>query len=62
MYKKNLESAIHLNLNILLTVFLNRAAISLLIFSFFLNSEKKSSSLLLLISASKTLCFFSFSL
>ncbi len=62
MYEKNSESAIHLDLNILLTVFLNRTAISLLIFSFFLNLEKKSSLLLSLISASKTLCLFSFSL
>jgi len=62
MYKKNLKSAIHLNLNILLTVFLNKAAISLLTFSFSLNSEKKSSSLLSLTSALKTLYFFSFSL
>jgi len=62
MYKKNLKSVIYLNLNILLIVFLNRAVISLLIFSFFLNLKKKSSSLLLLISALKTLCFFSFSL
>jgi len=62
MYEKNLESAIHLNLSILLTVFLNRAVISLLTFSFFLDSEKKSSSLLSLISASKTLYLFFFSL
>ncbi len=37
MYKKNLESVIYLDLSILLIVFLNRAAISLLIFFFFLN-------------------------
>jgi len=34
MYEKNLESATYLDLNILLTVFLNKVAISLLIFSF----------------------------
>jgi len=62
MYKKNLEFAIYLNLSILLTVFLNKAAISLLTFFFFLNLKKKSSLLLLLISASKTLYLFSFSL
>jgi len=62
MYKKNLESATYLNLNILLTVFLNRTVISLLIFFFFLNSEKKSSLSLLLTSTLKTLCLFSFSL
>jgi len=62
MYKKNLKSAIHLNLSILLTVFLNRAVISLLIFFFFLNLKKKSSSLLSLIFTSKTLYLFSFSL
>ncbi len=60
MYKKNLESAIYLNLNILLTVFLNRAVISLLIFFFFLDLKKKSLSLLT--SVLKTLCLFSFSL
>ncbi len=49
MYKKNLESATYSDLNILLTVFLNRAVISLLIFSFSLNLKKKSSSLLSLI-------------
>jgi len=62
MYEKNLESATHLDLSILLTVFLNRTAISLLIFFFFLDLEKKSSSLLSLTSASKTLYLFSFSL
>jgi len=62
MYKKNLKSVTYLNLSILLIVFLNRAVISLLIFSFFLNFKKKSSSSLLLTSASKTLCFFSLSL
>jgi len=62
MYEKNSESATHLDLSILLTVFLNKAAISLLTFSFSLNSEKKSSLLLSLTFASKTLCFFSFSL
>jgi len=62
MYEKNLESAIHLDLNILLTVFLNRAVISSLTFFFFLNSEKKSLLLLSLTSVLKTLCFFSFSL
>jgi len=62
MYKKNLKSAIYLNLNILLIVFLNRAVISLLILSFFLNLEKKSSLSLSLIFASKTLYLFSFSL
>jgi len=62
MYKKNLESATYLDLNILLTVFLNRTVILLLTFFFFLNLEKKSSSLLLLTSASKTLYLFSFSL
>jgi len=62
MYEKNLESTIYLDLNILLTVFLNRAVISLLIFSFSLNLKKKSSSLLLLTFALKTLYFFSFSL
>jgi len=60
MYKKNLKSIIHLNLSILLTVFLNRAAILLLIFS--LNLKKKSSLLLSLTSALKTLYLFSFSL
>jgi len=62
MYKKNLKSIIHLDLSILLTVFLNRAAISLLIFFFSLNLKKKSSSLLSLTSALKTLYLFSFSL
>jgi len=62
MYKKNLEFVIYLNLSILLIVFLNRAAISLLIFSFSLNLKKKSSSLLSLTSALKTLYFFFFSL
>jgi len=62
MYKKNLKSAIHLNFNILLTVFLNRAAISLLTFFFFLDLKKKSSSLLSLTSALKALYLFSFSL
>jgi len=62
MYEKNLKSIIHLNLNILLTVFLNRAAISLLTFSFFLNLKKKSLSLLSLISVLKTLYLFFFSL
>jgi len=62
MYKKNLKSITYLNLSILLTVFLNRAVISLLTFFFFLNLKKKSSSLLLLTSTSKTLCLFSFSL
>jgi len=62
MYKKNLKSAIHLNLNILLTVFLNRAAISLLTFFFFLDLKKKSSLLLSLTSALKALYLFSFSL
>jgi len=62
MYEKNLESATYLNLNILLTVFLNRTVISLLIFSFFLNLKKKLSLLLSLTSALKTLYFFSFSL
>jgi len=60
MYKKNSESAIHLNLSILLTVFLNKAVISSLTFS--LNLKKKLSLSLSLTSASKTLCFFSFSL
>jgi len=62
MYKKNLESATYLDLNILLTVFLNKVAISLLIFSFSLNLKKKSLLLLSLISALKTLYLFSFSL
>ncbi len=62
MYKKNLKSVIHLNLNILLTVFLNRAIILLLTFFFSLNLEKKLSSLLSLTSALKTSYFFSFSL
>ncbi len=62
MYKKNLESVVYLNLNILLTVFLNRAVISLLTFSFSLNLKKKSSSLLSLIFVLKTLYLFSFSL
>jgi len=60
MYEKNLKSTIHLDLSILLTVFLNKAAISLLTFSSDL--KKKSSSLLSLTSASKTLYLFSFSL
>jgi len=62
MYEKNLKSVIHLNLSILLTVFLNKAIILLLIFFFSLNSKKKSSSLLSLTSVSKTLYLFSFSL
>jgi len=62
MYKKNSESATYLDLSILLTVFLNRTAISSLIFFFFLNLKKKSSLLLSLTSALKTLCLFSFSL
>jgi len=62
MYKKNLKSAIYSNLSILLTVFLNKAAISLLTFFFFLNLKKKSLLLLSLISVSKTLYLFSFSL
>jgi len=62
MYKKNLESITYSDLSILLTIFLNKAVISLLIFSFSLNSEKKSSSLLSLISVLKTLYLFSFSL
>jgi len=62
MYKKNLESATYLDLNILLTVFLNKVAISLLIFSFSLNLKKKLLLLLSLISALKTLYLFSFSL
>jgi len=62
MYEKNLKSATHLDLNILLTVFLNRAVILLLTFSFSSDLEKKSSSLLSLTSVSKTLCLFSFSL
>jgi len=62
MYEKNLKSTTHLDLSILLIVFLNRAVISLLTFYFFLNLKKKSSSLLLLTFALKTLCFFSFSL
>jgi len=62
MYEKNLESTIHLNLSILLTVFLNRTTISSLTFFFFLNLKKKPSSLLLLTSISKTLYLFSFSL
>ncbi len=62
MYEKNLESATYLDLNILLTVFLNKVAISLLIFSFSLNLKKKSLLLLSLISALKTLYLFSFSL
>jgi len=43
-------------------IFLNRAAISLLTFFFFLNLKKKSLLSLLLIFALKTLYFFSFSL
>jgi len=62
MYEKNLESAIHLDLSILLTVFLNKVMISSLIFFFSLDLKKKSSSLLSLTSASKTLYLFSFSL
>jgi len=62
MYEKNSESATHLNLSILLTVFLNKAVISLLTFSFSLNSEKKSLLSLLLTSVLKTLYLFSFSL
>ncbi len=62
MYEKNLESTTHSDLNILLTVFLNRAAISLLTFSFLSDSEKKSLSLLSLTSVLKTLYLFSFSL
>jgi len=60
MYKKNLKSVTYLDLSILLTVFLNRTAILLLIF--FLNLKKKLSSLLLLTSVLKTLYLFSFSL
>ncbi len=45
MYEKNSESVTHLNLSILLTVFLNKAVISLLTFSFSSDSEKKSLSL-----------------
>jgi len=62
MYKKNLKSATHLDLSILLIVFLNKAAILLLTFSFFLNLKKKSSLLLSLTSVLKTLYLFSFSL
>ncbi len=62
MYKKNLESTTHLNLSILLIVFLNRTAISLLTFFFSLNSEKKSLLSLSLTSILKTLYLFSFSL
>ncbi len=45
-----------------MTVFLNRAVILLLTFSFSLDLEKKSSLLLLLTSVLKTLYLFSFSL
>jgi len=62
MYEKNSESAIHLDLSILLTIFLNKAVISLLIFSFSLNLKKKSLLLLSLTSVLKTLYLFSFSL
>jgi len=62
MYKKNLKSITHLDLSILLTVFLNRTVISLLIFFFSLNLKKKSLSLLSLTSALKTLYLFFFSL
>ncbi len=62
MYKKNLESTTHLNLSILLIVFLNRTAISLLTFFFSLNLEKKSLLSLSLTSILKTLYLFSFSL
>jgi len=62
MYEKNSESAIYLDLSILLTVFLNRTVISSLTFFFSLDLEKKSLLLLSLTSASKTLYLFSFSL
>ena len=41
MYKKNFKSATYLNLNILLTVFLNRAVILLLTFFLFFKFKKK---------------------
>ncbi len=57
MYKKNFKSIIYLNLNILLTVFLNRTVILLLtLFLFFKSKKKKTVSLL--ISALKALCLF----
>ncbi len=40
MYKKNFKSATYLNLNILLTVFLNRAVILLLTFFLFFKFKK----------------------
>ncbi len=55
MYKKNLKSAIYSDLNILLIVFLNKAAISLLIFFLSFKFKKIMSSL---ISALKTLYLF----
>jgi len=58
MYEKNLKSVTHLDLNILLTIFLNKAAILLLIFSFSSDLKKKSLSLLLLTFTLKTLCLF----
>ncbi len=55
MYKKNFKSAIYLDLNILLIVFLNKAAILLLIFFSSFKFKKIMSSL---ISALKTLYLF----
>jgi len=60
MYKKNLESVTYSDLSILLIIFLNRTAISLLTFFFSLNLKKKSSSLLLLTSILKILYLFFF--
>jgi len=57
MYKKNFKSTTYLNLNILLTAFLNRAVISLL--NFFLSFKlKKKKILSLLIFILKILCLF----